>query len=387
MSLLKKKRSMLSFWIMIVCFVFLLGCDNQSAPTQKHCHAVKTFHPKYAKGFWIEYFNGFTVIHIRDAYDTTKTVEDYVLYPSGKGKPLDWKKAVGVLTPVQKNVCLSTTQIGFLDLLGLIDSVSGVVDEKRIYNPKLLSNIKAGTAKSVGNDGGMNSEGIFALQPSLVFAYSFNEGNSSIPRLQSLGLSVMMINDYNERDPLGRAEWIKVFGCIYGLEATADSIFSVVENEYNALKQSAKMQTQKPTVFCNLPWNDVWYMPSGSSYFANFISDAGGDFLWREHQSERVLNLDYEVVYAKAAKADYWLNPNAANDLNEMSAQSKRFENFAAFRNKGVYNNNLRQTPTGGNDFWESGVVQPHLVLKDLIGIFHPELVEGHRLIYYKQLD
>jgi len=383
-SILSNKR--FYCWLLLG-FSVLAACDNQNALKQRHCHATKTYYPKYAKGFWIEYFNGFKVIHLRDAYDTTKAIEDYVIYPKGKKKPADFPNAVAVFTPVQKNICLSTTHVGLLEILGITDSISGVVDGKRVYNKNVLRKLASGEVKVVGNEAGMNNELIFSMQPSVVLAYSFNEGNSSIPKLKSLGMSVMLINDYNEREPLARAEWLKVLASLYNLDDKADSILNDAEAAYNSLKTLAATAQNKPTVFCNMPWNDVWYMPSGDSYFSNFITDAGGDFLWRNNTSQRVLNLDYEVVYAKAAKADFLLNPNEANTLKDISAQGKRFENFEVFKQKKIYNNNLQQTATGGNDFWESGVAQPHLVLKDLISIFHPELIPNHQPIYYKQLQ
>jgi len=384
-SILNNKR--FHFLLLLSGFLMLGACDNQSALKQKHCHPTKTYYPKHAKGFWIEYFNGFKVIHLRDAYDTTKAIEDYAIYPRGKKQPSDFPNAVAVLTPVQKNICLSTTHVGLLEILGITDSISGVVNGNRVYNKNVLSKIALGAMKVVGSEAGMNNELIFSMQPSVVLAYSFNEGNNSIPKLKSLGMSVMMINDYNEREPLARAEWLKVLATLYNLDDKADSILNAAEAEYIALKVLVATAAKKPTVFCNMPWNDVWYMPSGDSYFSNFITDAGGDFLWRSNTSQRVLNLDYEVVYAKAAKADFLLNPNEANSLKDIKAQGKRFENFEVFKQKKIYNNNLRQTATGGNDFWESGVAQPHLVLKDLISIFHPELIPNHQAVYYKQLQ
>lgn len=49
-----------------------------------------------------------------------------------------------------------------------------------------------------------------------------------------------------------------------------------------------------------------------------------------------------------------------------------------------VWNDNSRQNAKGGNDFWESGVVRPDLLLRDLIGIFSGEY--GHAIIYYKSI-
>jgi len=62
------------------------------------------------------------------------------------------------------------------------------------------------------------------------------------------------------------------------------------------------------------------------------------------------------------------------------------FSNFKAFKTQKVYNNIKRLNSEQGNDFWESGITRPDLVLKDLIKIFHPDLID-HELFYYQRLE
>ena len=129
-------------------------------------------------------------------------------------------------------------------------------------------------------------------------------------------------------------------------------------------------------------------MPCGDNYTARLIADAGGDFLWKDAKATNGLNLnlDYEAVYAKAAKADYWLNTGFARSLSEIKSADKKNELFAAYKTGKVYNNNLRNTPSGGFDFWESGALHPDKVLADLIHILHPELLPDYQLYYYQPL-
>jgi iron complex transport system substrate-binding protein len=98
------------------------------------------------------------------------------------------------------------------------------------------------------------------------------------------------------------------------------------------------------------------------------------------------LNLDYEAVYNKAANADYWVNTGFAKSLGEIKSADKKNAFFKAFKTGNVYNNDKRNTPSGGFDFWESGAVNPDKVLADLISIFHPELLPGHEFYYYRKL-
>lgn len=370
------------------CFYFLLillsACNSAVQQTDVKETPVKTIRPKYARGFWIEIFKDYKVIHVRNAYDTTQILENYIIANHLKEKQND---VTFIHSPIQKNVCLSTTQIGFLEELNLIDSIIAVSEPERIFNPDVHANIYSGKTQTIGNYTGINEEKILTLKPSVVFAYSFNEGNSSLLKLKSLGLKIVLVNDYNEIHPLARAEWVKLIAVFYNKEIEADSIFSKVEKEYLMLSSVVKTTPQKPDVFCNLPWKEIWYMPSGKSYFAKFIEDAGGNYLWKNDTSSRTLNLDFEAVFAKAAEAPIWLNPNSAKTLKEIENQDSKFKLFRAYKAKQVFNNNKMENSGGGNAFWETGVVKPNIVLKDLIYILHPELMPDYQLVYYKKLD
>ena len=89
----------------------------------------------------------------------------------------------------------------------------------------------------------------------------------------------------------------------------------------------------------------------------------------------------------RANKADMWINPGAVLRWNEIQTLDSRMKNIKSFKEGNVYNFTARITPGGGNDFWESGVVHPDLILKDLIAIFHPEMIPNHNFVYYKKLN
>ena len=136
----------------------------------------------------------------------------------------------------------------------------------------------------------------------------------------------------------------------------------------------------------NTPWNDSWVMPSTQSYMAQLVADAGADCIYKENVSNSSTPIGLETAYGLIQKADYWINVGVASTLDELKAVNPKFVDAKAVREKTVYNNNLRLTPTGGNDYWESAVVRPDVVLRDLIHIFHPELV-ADSLYYYRHLE
>ena len=95
--------------------------------------------------------------------------------------------------------------------------------------------------------------------------------------------------------------------------------------------------------------------------------------------------IDLEEAYQLTSEADMWLNVGMANSLDELRTSCPKFSDTRCFRNGSVWNNNLKTNVAGGNDYYESAVVNPDILLRDLVKIFHPELVEED-FVYYKQL-
>ncbi len=370
--------------------VLATGCNHtrQSVP-QTHCVKEADLPVNYARGFTISYYNGFKVITVRDVKDTTRVLQQYVLLPKGKPAPVDFKDAVLLDTPAKRIVCISTNHIAQMQVLGLVDRISGVANVSLLYDSAVRAKVKAGTIVDLGSNE-LNFEQLAALEPSFVFTYGiYDGGDKLLNKLNTLHIKSVLNLDYMEQDPLGRAEWIKFVAAFYNREVEADSIFRGIEANYLNLVNKAKQLHDRPTVFCNIPFKDVWYMPCGENYMARLIADAGGDFLWSDAKATNGLNLslDYEAVYGHAANADIWLVNGFSASLHDIAVADKKNTHFAAFKNGRVYNNDTRNTPAGGFDFWESGGVHPDWVLADLIYIFHPQVLPGYKLYYYRKLN
>ena len=99
--------------------------------------------------------------------------------------------------------------------------------------------------------------------------------------------------------------------------------------------------------------------------------------------------LDFEAVFDVGADADYWINPDNAFwfTAEDVIASDERYGDFAAVGEGTLYNNNAIVNEAGGNAFYESGAANPHVVLRDLVKIFHPELLPEHELVYYQQVQ
>lgn len=343
----------------------------------------------YAKGFKIEKFKDFKVLTVYNPWQHAQGVEyKYVLAENAEAVPDSLKKFDFIQIPVKRIVCLSTTHLAFLKELNELDAICGVSAPEFIYDSLIREKVKAGKISNVGYDQAMNIETIISLKPDFVMAYGVgSESSGQFQRLKQLGVKVVFNAEYLEQTPLGKAEWLNFVGAFFNKEDSAAQLFKTTSETYTNLAQKAASVKEKPMVLSGLPWKGVWYVPGGKSYASNFIYDAGGDYLWKEDMGSESIPLSLETVLERANKAQLWINPGSALNLSEMALLDPRIKTIRSLQEKKVFNFNRRLSPGGGNDFWESGVVHPDLILKDLIAIFHPDLIPNHTFVYYQLLN
>jgi iron complex transport system substrate-binding protein len=353
---------------------------------KENLHAAGIAQPvKYAKGFTIIHYENYIELVVRNPLDTANIIQRYRLYKINT--PENLPGIINIKIPISNIACLSTTHIGFLEALHLEDKLIACSGTKYVYNEYVTSLIDAGKIQEMGNEGVLNTELLVSLQPSIIMAY--NMGNSSydqFDKLQSLQLTPVLNNEYLETTPLGQAEWIKFVAVFFDKSDEANTIFDSVAAEYDAVKNSVAAITNKPKVFTGLAFKGEWTIPGGKSFAANFLQDAGSTYVWRDDEKTGNYPVALEEVIAKAKDAEYWLHTGAAESLQDIKNADERYKVFFAFEQGNVINNNKRVNAQGGNDYWESGIVSPHLVLKDLVKIFHPTLMQDHEFVYYKQL-
>lgn len=286
--------------------------------------------------------------------------------------------------PVKKWIVTSTPHIAMMEALGALDHVVGFPDKKFIYSPKALAQ---GFAEVGGGEKRINIEKIVSLKPELCMADVVTEaGSLEYKRLEPYGIATVFDGDYLEETALARLEWIKVFGLLLDKEAEAKRYFEKVRSEYEGLRALAAKASSKPSVLCGLPYKGVWYVPGGKSYPAQFIADAGGSYVFAGVAERGGVPIAMEKIFAEARGADFWLNASDARSLDQIAGMDERFRSFSAFGKSRVYNGILRMNEKGGNDFYESGIVHPELILGDLCKILHPELFKDRTFFFYQAL-
>lgn len=337
----------------------------------------------------IEKKDGWTEVDIINPWQGATGIRMvYNLVKRGSPVPEGLDSSSVIFVPLKKIICMSTTYLAMISALGEENSIVGVSGSDLIYSPELLKNVKNGFIADVGYESGLNKELILKISPDLIMIYGIgSESGGYVGKIKELGVKVLINADYLETDPLGRAEWIKLFGALYCRESRADSIFNLESAEYNRLKSYIRQNiTSRPKVLLGLPFKDTWYISPGNSFINKLITDAGGDYLWSDTESSSSMPMGLENVYLKALNADFWLNIGGVNSRKDISVSDERLCDLPCFKNDNLFNNNKRTTPEGGNDYWESGCVYPHLILTDLAAILHHDLFRSTELMYYKRI-
>lgn len=281
-------------------------------------------------------------------------------------------------------VAMSSTNIAMLDALDAANSVVGVSGLDFISSKNIQA--RRDSVADVGYEGNINYELLVSLDPDIVLLYGVNGASAMEGKLKELGIPYMYVGDYLEESPLGKAEWLVAIADVIGRHDKGMEVFKGIPERYNALKKKVADRVQgAPSVMINTPYGDSWFMPSTQSYAVQLINDAGGNYIYGKNTGNTSLPIDLEEAYLLASKADVWINVGSANSLDDVAKMCPKFTDTNCFRSGAVYNCNARTTAAGGNDYFESAVVNPDILLRDLVKIFHPELVKED-FVYYKQL-
>ena len=340
---------------------------------------------KYAKNFTLEYREGYKLLGVK-TQDSPAAVQ-YALVPKGTNPTISEKDAVVIQTPIEKIITLSSTYYPMLQQINELGTVVGIDDDTYTYNETIRKAVEAGKVAVVGGDGAgslLSLEKVIELAPDLLMSPYMNAPIFEDAKLKESKQTLVLNADYLENSPLGRAEWGKFVAAFYNKEVEASKLFDQLVVRYEEIAKLTSGMGEKPSVLVNTAYQGSWYMPGNESYVAELLNDAGANYLFADSVTGTGASpLAFEVVYEKAKDADFWLNVGFAADIKGLVAEDARYGEFKAVVEGKVYNNNARMNPNGGTDFYEGGVANPDIVLKDLVKIFYPDLLPAYQLFYY----
>jgi iron complex transport system substrate-binding protein len=386
--------------MMLTLMITLLSCSgNQSKKSEKiegtevdidsACKIV----PEYAKGFTVNYVSdGVCLVEVGDPQHILKEGNDDEDYQM----PVDYKFALVrngakaeipegykvVNVPIERTICMTSLQLSNFTALDAHEVIRGITGTKNLFDKDIKDRVKTGEIVKIGMEGDFDTELVLAANPDVIFISPFKRGGYDA--IKETGITLVPHLGYKELDPLGQAEWIKFVALFIGKEKEANEVFAGIKSRYDSVRALTDSVKARPTVFSGEMHGGNWYAVGGRNHLAQLFRDAGAEYIIKDENTGGV-NLEFEDMYAKAANADYWRILNSYPDefsYDALKASEPRNELFKAFKQKHVVYCNMKMTP-----YYELAPVQPDVLLKDLVAVFHPELVEtDYRPKFYRLL-
>jgi iron complex transport system substrate-binding protein len=374
------------FYIIILLLIFN-SCKNQQETKVEKVESINDSKIEYAKGFEISYYKGYKVITLKNAWPGAEKVFKYALIEKGTvlDSPNDYDDIVTI--PLKSIVVTSTTHIPSLEMLKVDESLIGFPNLDYISSEKTRNRINEGFIKELGKNEDINTESLIDLSPDAVIGFAVDGNNKTFNTVKNTGIPVIYNGDWTETTPLGKAEWIKFFAAFYNKEELANQLFSEIETEYVKAKKLALKASSTPTVLSGAMYKDIWYLPQGKSWAAQFINDANGDYLWKDSEGTGSHSLNLESVLEKGEHAQIWIGPSYYTSLSQLKEAHSVYQQFDAFKNNQVYSFTNKIGETGGLLYYELAPNRPDIVLKDMIKILHPELLPKHNLFFFDLLN
>ncbi|GIV28231.1 MAG: hypothetical protein KatS3mg027_2045 [Bacteroidia bacterium] len=366
-------------WLLncVFCIVILILMSCQSSQDSNSKTQFSSNVTLKNNNFLVKYAKHFGILHKNSSahFFVTENFKDTIFYEINK--------------TYTRIAVMGTIPAFQLYMLDAIDKIVAIDDFKYYTNSKIVNKIKQKDIVEIMPNLQWNYELLISIKPQLIVTYSDLRENVNVKQLlQKHSIQHLLYLDYLEEHPLARAEWIKVMGLFTGKYEKAEEIFNDIEQKYLELKQLTDTISKRPKILTEVMYGDVWYIAGNASYISQLIKDSGGKYAFEFHSYNNTRPYSFEYVLKHARDADYWIHLHQFCSLEQMKKENRKYVLFKAFQERKCFNNNKIQNEYGYNDFYESGICQPHLILKDLISILHPDIFSNDTsLNYYYRLQ
>ena len=372
---------------LIILTILLFGCNEKGEDTQlltPNPSLLTNTETEFAENFKIKKDSSYVSLSILSPWEIGKELYTYYLVkhdsiqtPTG---------GVKIQVPIQNIAVNSCSHVAYIDALGESGKIVASTDPAYVYNENFRNQLATGKIENLGGSYDMNFEKILKVRPEVLMITGFKGVDNTALRVQETGIPVVYNYEWIEKTVLGRAEWIKVFGELFDQRDKADSIFNEIKTEYLRCTELAGNAVNKPKVLSGAPYKGTWYVPGGQTFMAEFYRNSGMNYFYKDNKDNFSLALSLETVMGNFLNADIWVGMDVKT-YDALKAQDERLYLFKPAKNKKVYHHLNRTTETGGNDFWESAMLRPDILLKDFIRIAHPDILPDWDLYYLGALE
>lgn len=285
---------------------------------------------------------------------------------------------------VRRIISLSNTVIPYLYALDYLDKLIASTELQYIHSPKYQQILNQNKCINLGTDPQVNLEQLIDLQPDIVFL-SCNYQYHWIEKLESMNIPVFCLDEFQEQDPLGPAEWIKCIGHIIGKNSLATQLFSRIENEYLNTKKQLNQDTLSS--FYYIAGEDIqgqWLSPHFQSYVCQLFADAGGINILEDLSKERNSSLTWEKILQKDQPQSYWrmLTHHCQGiSYDWIKKSNSKYALLASWKERRVIYSN-----TCYHDLFGQAILEPHVQLKDIAYAIDSNRYKNYHPTYYHRM-
>ena len=370
-------------YLFLFLILLITSCSGNKQSSVVERNVVDTVYTvQYAKGFTVKKYADYKEVTVVDPWDSTKILQRYILVDKAKALPANLPKGTLIRTPLSSVVAYSTIHCATLNELGVLSTVKGVCEPSYIDIDYIQEGVKNGIIADLGQAANPIIEKIVDVDPEAILATPIQ--GRTYGSIDKAGIPVIETPDYMEPLPLGRAEWIRFYSLFFDNESQADSLFNMTVNNYNVIKEKMSSVKEKPSVFIDLMYGNVWYISGGGSFISRMLSDAGANYVWSDNDNVASTPLAFEEILDKAGDAQFWLiKYNHPTDLTYTSLEKeyKPYSYFSAFKNRNIYGCNAAE-----KSYYEDLPIHPDYILHDFAYIFHPDLFPDYTPRYYSKI-
>ena len=386
-----------SIFYVMGCLLLLAGCGRKQTPIEVS---------EEAQYFRLTDTLGMVRADVFDPQNEGKLLARYYLIQD-PSPSLCREGRGGSPIPLRRVATTSATHIGFLYALGVLDSVVAM------SNPDWVYNRPSHEVANIGEDINIAMEPLLLSKPDVLFASSYGQNSQQIARVAEAGIPVVYLAEWQEQHPLARAEWLRFVAAFFGKTAVADSILGEVRRAYGGIQDPPQPSLQRegdselplsidtnsspslcrerrggssPSIMSGASYRGTWYVPSGTTYMGCLFRDAGAAYTFADERTNGSIPLTMEQALRAFSDADVWVGANART-MEELRAIDEHHTWFKAYQTGRVYHFYGRTNSTGGNDFWETGVVHPEIILSDLQWALYPDLYPDYEPYFIGQVE
>ena len=367
------------FPLVMACGVLLMLAQCRKNGTSVHNEQGDTLAMRYATWLQIVKYDGYTTVSIANPWKEGIPLHRYVLVDKHRPLPDHLPEGTVIRTPIERAVIFTASHCQLLGWLHGERQLAGVADLKYMSIPWVQQGVREGTITDCGD--GMNPvvEKIIDMAPDLLMLSPF-ENSGGYGQLEDIHIPLMECADYMETSALGRAEWMRLYGMLFGKEEVADSLFNVMHQSYMALKDSARKATVQRSIITEKLTGSTWYVAGGESSVGRLIADANGRYAWADDKHSGSLSMTFETVLDKAGQSDVWIfNHFGSGRLtySRLASEYPGYKEMKAFKEHNTWYVDTQQVT-----YFEEVPFRPDFLLRDYICLLHPELGLGQPKYY-----